>query len=90
MCMGSPSIPKPPPPPPPAPTPPPPPPMIEPEAPTPPPTTVAQPEQEAKVKKRKTTRETMQQVSQGTNALRIPLNVGGTAGKPKSGLNIPK
>jgi|TARA_R100000482_G_scaffold96997_1_gene41230 hypothetical protein len=63
--------------------------MIEPEAPTPPPTAVAQPEQEAKVKKRKTTRQQMQQVSQGTNALRIPLNVGGT-GKKKTGLNIPK
>ena len=63
--------------------------MIEPQAPAPPPTQVAKPEAEAKVKKRKTARQQMQQVAQGTNALRIPLNVGG-AGKQKTGLNIPK
>ena len=43
----------------------------------------------AKVKKKRTKRQTLQQQSAGTNALRIPLNTGGSTGKA-SGLNIPK
>ena len=88
MCISSPKMPEPPPMPPPAPTPPPPP-MIEPQAPTPPPQTVPT-ESAAKVKKKRSTREQVQQVSRGTSALRIPLNIGGGKGKTKSGLNIPK
>ncbi len=72
------------------PAPPAPPPMVTPEAPAPPPTTVPQGEGDAvKVKKRQTKRQTLQQKSQGANALRIPLNTGGSTGKA-SGLNIPK
>ncbi len=73
--------------PPPAPAPPP---MVTPEAPTPPPVTVPQGDADAvKVKKRRTKRQELQQKSQGANALRIPLNTGGSTGKA-SGLNIPK
>ncbi len=89
MCLGGPKMPKAPDPPPPAPTPPPPAPMIEPQAPTPPPEMV-KPETDAKVKKKRSSREQAQQVSRGTSALRIPLNIGGGKGKAKSGLNIPK
>ncbi len=72
------------------PTPPAPPPMEVPEAPAPPPTTVPQGDADAvKVKKRKSKRQELQQKSQGANALRIPLNTGGSTGKA-SGLNIPK
>ena len=76
--------------PPPPPTPPAPPPLVEPEMPTPPPVTVAQGEDDAtKIKKRRTKRETLQQQSSGTNALRIPLNTGSKASS-KGSLNIPK
>jgi hypothetical protein len=46
-------------------------------------------EDAAKIKKRRTKRETQQQQSSGTNALRIPLNTGGGEGG-KGSLNIPK
>ena len=94
MCMGSapkmPAMPEPPPlppTPPPAPTP-----LIkEPEMPAPPPALVNQGEADAaKIKKRSTKREKLQQSSQGANALRIPLNTGVPGAKSKSGsLNIP-
>jgi len=93
MCGGAPSMPKMPEPQPlpePPPTPPAPPPMETPEAPAPPPVTVPQGDSDAvKVKKKRTKRQTLQQQSAGTNALRIPLNTGGSTGKA-SGLNIPK
>ena len=79
-------------PPPPAPTPPPPAPIVEPEAPTPPPTNVDQGAADAaKIKKRTTKRQQLQQSSSGANALRIPLNTGAgaTGGKKAGSLNIP-
>ena len=79
--------------PPPAPLPPPPAPMIEPELPAPPPTTVDQGESDAaKIKKRTTKRQQLQQSSTGANALRIPLNTGAGAatGQSTGSLNIPK
>ena len=78
--------------PPPAPTPPPPAPIPEPEAPTPPPTNVNQGEADAaKIKKRSTKRQELQQASSGANALRIPLNTGSSpsGGKKTGSLNIP-
>ena len=93
MCGGAPSMPSMPEPQPlpePPPTPPAPAPLAEPEAPTPPPVAVPQgSEDAAKIKKRRTKRETLQQQSAGANALRIPLNTGVSQGK-SSGLNIPK
>ena len=68
--------------------------MITPEAPTPPPVVVPSDDGDAaKVKKRRTKRQAQQQQSSGTNALRIPLNIGegaGSAGQKAGGLNIPK
>lgn len=75
--------------PPPAPTPPPPAPMVEPELPTPPPTNVTNGEDSPKVKKRTSKRQQQQQASKGTNALRIPLNLGKGATAKTSSLNIP-
>ncbi len=73
----------------PPPTPPAPPPMETPEAPAPPPVTVPQGDSDAvKVKKRRSKRQTLQQQSSGTNALRIPLNVG-DQNRAKKSLNIP-
>lgn len=92
MCMGGPSMPDMPEAPPPAPTPPAPAPIIEPEAPTPPPTNVSAGESDAaKIKKRSTKRQELQQASSGANALRIPLNTGtsGTPAKKTGSLNIP-
>ena len=92
MCMGGPSMPETPEAPPPAPTPPPPAPIIEPEAPTPPPVTTSTGEADAaKIKKRSTKRQELQQASSGASALRIPLNTGaGASGGKKTGsLNIP-
>ena len=93
MCGGAPSMPSMPEPQPlpePPPAPPAPAPMEIPEAPTPPPTNVTTGiEDAAKIKKRKSKRQALQQQSSGTNALRIPLNTGGSSGKA-SGLNIPK
>jgi hypothetical protein len=44
----------------------------------------------ARIKKRASKREKLQQSSQGANALRIPLNTGVPGAKSKSGsLNIP-
>jgi hypothetical protein len=61
----------------------------DPEMPTPPPAVVNQGEADAaKIKKRATKREQLQQSSSGANALRIPLNTGVSASKTGS-LNIP-
>jgi hypothetical protein len=61
----------------------------DPEMPTPPPAVVNQGEADAaKIKKRATKREQLQQSSSGANALRIPLNTGASASKSGS-LNIP-
>lgn len=93
MCMSSPKMPKMPEAPPPAPAPPPPAPMIEPEKPLPPPESVPQGNADAaKIKKRATKRQQMQQAASGASALRIPLNTGsagGAAAKAGGGLNIP-
>ena len=63
----------------------------DPELPAPPPALVNQGEADAaRIKKRATKREKLQQSSSGANALRIPLNTGGSAGSKPSGLNIPK
>jgi hypothetical protein len=61
----------------------------DPEMPTPPPAVVNQGEADAaKIKKRSTKREQLQQSGSGANALRIPLNTGAAASKSGS-LNIP-
>ena len=86
MCMSTPSIPKPEPMPDPAPAPPP---AQEPPAPAPPAELVnADAGEAAKIKQPKTKRQQLQQASQGTNALKIPMNTGGEK-KPAGGLNIP-
>ena len=60
-----------------------------PEPPAPAPVNVTQGEQDvARIKKRKTKREKLQQASSGANALRIPLNSGSDGGSG-GGLNIP-
>ena len=63
----------------------------DPELPTPPPAVVNGGEADAaKIKKRVTKRQQLQQSSSGANALRIPLNTGVPGAKSKSGsLNIP-
>lgn len=68
-----------------------PPPAQAPPEPAPPPEMVnAGEEGGAKIKQPKTKRAQLQQASQGTNALKIPLNTGGGGDKPApAGLNIP-
>ena len=63
----------------------------DPEMPAPPPAVVNSGEADAaKIKKRSTKRQQMQQSSSGANALRIPLNTGVPGAKSKAGsLNIP-
>ena len=63
----------------------------EPDMPAPPPAVVGGGEADAaKIKKRSTKRQKLQQSSSGANALRIPLNTGVPGAKSKSGsLNIP-
>ncbi len=76
----------------PAPPPPTPPPIVKDvELPAPPPALVDQGAADAaKIKKRATKREQLQQSSSGANALRIPLNTGvPTSGKKSGSLNIP-
>ena len=65
--------------------------ITEPELPTPPPAVVDQGTADAaKIKKRSSKRQQLQQSSQGAGALRIPLNTGVPGAKSKSGsLNIP-
>ena len=88
MCMSTPSVPKPEPMPEPPPAPPP---AQEMPVATPAPEMVNAGEDTTKVKKPRSKRSLQQQQAQGTSALKIPLNSGGTpsAKKSGSGLNIP-
>lgn len=82
MCLSTPKMPKMPempPAPPPAPTP------LPPEEPTPAPQLVSKDAASPKLTQRRSKRAQIQQASQGTGALRIPLNA-----PPAGGLNIPR